>query len=291
MVPLESRKPTIQQQRAEAVRRFPVTWAGMVAEWHQPGAQDCAWLMYSANYLLRTGGVRWAIDPLRLERRLPAAPARDYVRDLADLSFVLLTHRHSDHLDIPLIRSLAHLPVTWVIPRTIRKQVMDQCGIPESRIIVPRPMQAIELLGIRLTPFEGLHWEKEPDTGSGQRRGVPAMGYLVECNGKRWLFPGDTRDYDASRLPSLGPVDTLFAHVWLGRGCASQERPVLLDAFGRFCLDLQPRRVVLSHLREFGRVIDEYWDLRHAELAASVLQELRPGVPVLPALMGDRIEL
>src|SRR5512143_4354830 len=98
MVPLESRKPTIQQQRAEAVRRFPVTWAGMVAEWNQPGAQDCAWLMYSANYLLRTAGVRWAIDPLRLEHRLPGAPSVDYTGSLSALSFVVLTHRHSAHL-------------------------------------------------------------------------------------------------------------------------------------------------------------------------------------------------
>src|SRR5512146_2738091 len=106
----------------------------MVAEWNQPGATDGAWLMYSANYLLRTGGVRWAIDPLRLERRLPGAPAQDYARDLAGLSFVVLTHRHSDHLDIPLLRSLRHLPLSWIIPRSIRRHVMDQCGIPAARI-------------------------------------------------------------------------------------------------------------------------------------------------------------
>ena len=100
-------------------------------------------------------------------------------------------------------------------------------------------------------------------------RGVPATGYLVEFQNKRWLFPGDTRTYDASQLPSFGPVDGLFAHLWLGRGCALMDEPPLLDAFCQFCLDLQPRRIILTHLNEFGRDADDFWDEEHAEKLCS----------------------
>jgi hypothetical protein len=117
------------------------------------------------------------------------------------------------------------------------------------------------------------------------------MGYLVEFGGKRWLFAGDTRTYDASLLPSFGPVDGLFAHVWLGRGCARQTKPALLDPFCRFLLDLQPCRIVLTHLQEFARSPQDYWDVSHARLACSRLHEMRPEVDAEFALMGDCVLL
>src|SRR5512143_3834561 len=98
MAPPGPRERAIEQQRAEAISRFPVIWETMTTQWAQPGAEHCAWLMYSANYLLRTAGVRWAIDPVRLEHRLPGAPSVDYTGSLSALSFVVLTHRHSAHL-------------------------------------------------------------------------------------------------------------------------------------------------------------------------------------------------
>jgi hypothetical protein len=52
------------------------------------------------------------------------------------------------------------------------------------------------------------------------------MGYLLEFNGKRWLFPGDTRSYDASLLQSFGPLEGHFAHLWLSRTGAYLEVPL-----------------------------------------------------------------
>ncbi len=43
----------------------------------------------------------------------------DVARDLKDLDFVLLTHRHKDHLDLGLLRALRHLPIRWVVPEAI----------------------------------------------------------------------------------------------------------------------------------------------------------------------------
>lgn len=258
----------------------------MIEAWHQPGTEDRAWLMYAANYLFRTNRVHWAMDPLRLRHRLPQAPQADFAGDLERLSFVVLTHQHSDHLDLDLIRDLSRLPLVWVVPGFLLQWIRLKTDITLRQVIVPSPLQSFEIQGIRITPFDGLHWEQEANGGL---RGLPAMGYLFEFNGKRWLFPGDTRTYDASRLPSFGPLDGLFAHLWLGRGCALQEAPPLTDAFSQFCLDLHPRRIVLTHLNEFGRDANDYWDESHAQMVASKIRGISPDIPVESARMGASI--
>src|SRR5512139_2919174 len=90
----------INQQQVDIIEHYPVLWSKLIEEWSQPGIEDRVWLMYSASYLFRMGGIPWAMDPVRLIRRLPGAPEPDVARDLKGLSFVLLTHRHADHLDL-----------------------------------------------------------------------------------------------------------------------------------------------------------------------------------------------
>jgi L-ascorbate metabolism protein UlaG (beta-lactamase superfamily) len=219
--------------------------------------------MYSANYLFCTGHVRWAIDPMTLKHRLPQAPEMDIAHDLDGLSFVLLTHEHADHLDLGMVRALRALPILWVVPEPLLAMV-EPTGLSREKIIVPRSMRPLEIEGIKVVPMDGPHWEADPSQPGGLR-GVPAIAYLVEFNGKRWLFPSDTRTYDAAQLPSFGPVDGMFAHLWLGRGCALLDAPPLLDAFRQFFVALQPRCIILTHLEEFGRDADDYWDSSHVQ--------------------------
>lgn len=280
----------LDRRREEIVSRYPAIWDKIITGWKSPGLDDHAWLMYSANYLFQTGGIRWAIDPLTLKCRLPQAPVMEIARDLKDLDFVLLTHQHKDHLDFDLLRALQYLPICWVIPEAILPMVQREVGLPAEQVLVPKPLQPITLHGISITPFIGLHWEDAPGFPDG-RRGVPAVGYLVEHEGRRWLFPGDTRKYDSAGLPDFGPVDLLFAHLWLGRGTALQPSPRLLDDFCRFCLGLHPRRVVLTHLEEWGRQVADFWDMQHVEQVVSILNRLAPLLPVEVACMGEDVSL
>ncbi len=231
-------------------------------------------MMYSANYLFCTQGVRWAIDPLMLKSRLPQAPVMDVARDLKDLDFVLLTHRHKDHLDISLLRQLRHLPIHWVIPETMVSIIQKEVGFPLDQIVIPKLLHPMELNGLLITPLEGLHWEAAPAFPNGQR-GVPSIGYLVESGPSRWLFPGDTRNFDSAGIPNLGVVDILFAHLWLGRAAALHSPPPLLEHFCRFCLALKPRRIILTHLEEWGRQAADFWSLEHADLVICELKKHR----------------
>jgi hypothetical protein len=280
----------IYERSKEAASSYPQLFAELAAEWNSPDPGDRGWLIYSANYIFHTAGVLWALDPLTLGKRVPEMPALHIGHAFDHLEFVLLTHSHADHLDFDLLSSLRHLPIRWVIPEFLLPEVQAEAALPANQIFVPRLLQSIELCGIHILPFDGLHWESSPGD-QGNPRGVPAMGYGVEFSGKRWLFPGDTRDYRPDRLPWHGQVDGMFAHLWLGRGCALIDEPPLLEEFCRFCSYPQPKRVILTHLEEFGREADDFWEERHAQKVISRLGQVAPQISVSVNRMGDSVDL
>jgi L-ascorbate metabolism protein UlaG (beta-lactamase superfamily) len=280
----------IDRRRQSTLARYPALWDRLISEWKSAGPEDRVWMMYSANYLFRTRSARWAIDPLQLNSRLPQALLMNVAADLLDLDFVLLTHRHADHLDLGLLHALRHLPICWVVPEDLLGLVRANASLSANHILVPRPMQSFDLNGLRITPFNAKHWRADPDRPSG-RRGVPEMGYLVEQAGKRWLFPGDTRTYNISQLPDFGVVDLAFVHLWLGRASALLDPPPLIEEFCRFCAALQSRRLLVTHLNEFGRVADDYWDEGHFQQVQRSLQALTPHITVESAIMGESLYL
>jgi hypothetical protein len=289
MDPSAEKQALFDRKREDMVSLFPSLWNKLISEWKSPGSDNRAWLMYSANYLIRTGEVRSAIDPLRLKNRLPSAPEMDISYDLKDLEIVLLTHSHKDHLDLELIHNLRKLPILWVLPIHLL-DLETETGLSRAKVIVPKPLEPFEFKGIKITPFDGLHWESDPEKPGGYR-GVPATSYLVEFDGKRWLFSGDIRTYDSSLLPSFGNVDGAFVHLWLGCFSALLEETPLLDSYCCFCKGLHSQRIIITHLQEFGREIHEFWDDTHFQLDKQSLQGITPDIEVGSAVIGDFVNL
>lgn len=267
----------------------------MTSEWREENDRDCAWLTYSANYLLRTAGIRWAIDPLILHTRLPEASPPDIAADLRGMDFVLLTHHHADHLDFKVIQALKNEPTRWVIPSFLLARIREKTELSPLKMIIPEAGKKVKIKGLSITPFKSPHWEMIPSPGlegaGFQRKGVPEMGYLVEFGCKRWLFPGDLRTYESSLMPGFSTLAGVFAHIWLGRSQALQEKPPLLEAYCRFFSALDTPRIILTHLEELHRPPEELWDLGHAEKVMKGLKTLRPDLEIAIARMGDRVEL
>jgi L-ascorbate metabolism protein UlaG (beta-lactamase superfamily) len=285
----------LSARKAEAIREYPNLWMKIIQEWREASEQDHAWLIYSANYLLRTANILWAVDPLVLHSRLPEAAPVEVACDLEKLDFVLLTHNHADHLDLRLIEALKDHPIRWVIPDFLMKRVVERTGLSLDKIIIPAAGVSLDLSGIQILPFESAHWEITPNQhmeGSiSQRRGVPELGYLVECGGKHWLFPGDIRCYDRSLLPPFPHLDVVFAHIWMGRSQAVLDDPPLLQDFCRFFSSFDTEKIILTHLDEFYRAPENLWDSRHANLITEYMSEKSPALKVNIAWMGDRVSI
>jgi len=288
MDPFTERKIEIENKKTAILKSYPKLWDRMLLEFSTPDVIARGWMLYSANYLFNTARVRWAMDPLRMVQRIPNSPDLD-VSPLEKLDYIILTHRHADHLDLELLRLLLNYPATWIIPEFLLDHLRIE-GLLSNKIVTPRSMEPISMDGITLTPFEGFHWESSNPDQNG-RRGIPSMGYMVEFNGKRWLFPGDTRTYNPDALTGFGPVDVLFAHLWLGKGCALQDTPELIEAFCLHCLSSNPKLINITHLEEFGRQPGDYWDTRHFVPIEDWFRKHNPEIKVKSAFMGETILL
>ena len=272
----------IEEKIARARAEYPALWRRLIREWREDERGNCAWLMYAANYLFYTGGVRWSMDPFSLSTRISGVPHPDYGADLDLLELVLLTHVHNDHLDVNIIKAIAGLPIQWIVPEFMVGQVVG-AGVPRKNVTIPENGKSIPFKGLVITPFAGQHIHG--------RYGVPETGYLVECGGKRWLLPGDTRVYDAGNLPDFGSVDAVFAHVWLGKACANLPVPPLLKAFCQYTLGSQAKRIILTHLDELGRDEKDLWDERHVQMIKHKIEEMCGFGKVEAYSMGGGIDL
>jgi hypothetical protein len=281
--------PTVQRsvdntQKIEIARaRYPSLWQNIIKEWQTSTGGDAVWLTYSANYLFHTAGILWALDPFSLYTRLGEMPQLNFAEDLKSLQLVVLSHSHNDHFDRNLIAAIRNLPVLWVVPSFMLEKVMNATELPQESFLVPEIGIPIQIGALTLIPFKGQHFRGE--------NGVPEMGYIAEFSGKRWLFPGDTRAYDINRVPHPEKLDGVFAHLWLGKAAALQEKPPLLDEFCKFFMSFRPKQIIVSHLEELGRDADDFWTLQHYLKALEKFQEISPEIKVSSMLMGQRLDL
>jgi ribonuclease BN (tRNA processing enzyme) len=272
----------LEYQRVIEREYYPKNWNRIVSEW-KSSKEDHFWLTYSANYLLNTAGVKWAIDPYSFFTRLGGGEQPDFSEDLRSLKLVVLTHSHSDHLDLNLIAALRDLPIQWVIPEFLLQKVAAAVDLPSDRICIPQPGIKLRIDNLTLTPFQGLHFHGV--------HGVPSMGYLAEFSNKRWLFPGDTRSYDFSKLPEFGDLDGVVGHLWLGKAEALADRPSKLEEFCHFFSQFSAKQLIITHLYEYGRESNEFWDLHHFQLVRSHFHAIKPELKVAAALIGERVDM
>jgi len=265
-----------------AIEEYPTKWDQMVDEWSSELGNQL-WLTYSANYLLNTAGVKWTIDPYSLFSRLGGGPQPDFANDLQELQLIVITHAHSDHFDLNLLFSLSHLPIQWVVPEFMVERIKNAADLSAEKIIYPRPNVPLNIDKLTITPFEGLHGHGGND--------VQSMGYLAEFSQKRWLFPGDTRTFDFSRLPNFGNLDGVIAHLWLGKAAAQEENPPQLAGFCSFFSQFKTKKMVITHLRELGRGLEDFWDFHHFQLVQTHLRNLKPELQITAAITGECVDL
>jgi L-ascorbate metabolism protein UlaG (beta-lactamase superfamily) len=237
-------------------------------------ARRLTWLGH-ATVLIELGGVRVLTDPLlrgrvaHLRRHVPVPEPP------AALDAVLLSHLHRDHADRPSLRRLA--PTTPVLApagaaRTVRRLgVREVVGMQAGDRV---PLASGAVLAVP-ADHDGRRSPLHPH--------VPALGFVVEEDGRRVYFAGDTDRFDA--MADLGPLDAALVPIWgwgssLGPGHLDPERAADVVAL------IRPRLVVPIHwatylpfgygaghalLREPGRAFTAAMRARAPEVRVALL--------------------
>jgi L-ascorbate metabolism protein UlaG (beta-lactamase superfamily) len=231
------------------------------------------WLGH-ATVVIETAAGRLVTDPVLRSRvahlRRHAGPAS--VPEGVD--GVLISHVHHDHFDLPSVRAI-RAPVLGP-PGTAR--AARRLGLPVRELVAG---QTAELAGATVLAVVAVHDGRRWPTG--QRRDDDAIGFVVEAEGQRIYFAGDTEIYDDMR--KLGPLDVALVPIWgwgtsLGPGHMNPSEAAASVAL------LAPATAVPIH---WGTFLPLGAHRRHAHLLHEPVSEFREQVARLAP--GVRVEV
>jgi L-ascorbate metabolism protein UlaG (beta-lactamase superfamily) len=273
---MQNRKPT-----CSAVCRWIVhlwrewtveSWRPIAPAFAKPEASKwndarvtAAWIGH-ATVLINFFGVKILTDPVLFPRigiRLPGftigpkrltAPALEF-HELPTIDVVLLSHAHFDHFDLRTLRrfdenaSVITASNTRDLLRWTRLHDITELRWDERKTLKTAAGD-IDIIGLRVK-----HWgaRKQRDTHRGYN------GYLIERNGRRILFTGDTALTNGfAELRERGRVDLAIMSIgaynpWIHSHCTPEQAVKMANAAGaQFIMPVhhQTFRLSFEPLRE-----------------------------------------
>jgi len=170
------------------------------------------WLGH-ATLLIQWAGIAFLTDPNWSQTAGPtrvtgAARLLDppiALEDLPPIDFVLLSHNHYDHLDLPTLRRLADRNSKLVLYAPLgHRGLLRKVGA--ARVVEMDWGQWVDFSGLRVHCLPARHWS---------RRGLFDMqrslwsSWAVSTDERRFFFAGDTAVFDgfAAIGHALGPFD------------------------------------------------------------------------------------
>ena len=196
---------------------FPVVGADASALRGDPGRPLVTWVGHS-TVLVQLDGVSFLTDPQWSERASPvgfAGPRRVTPPGvpfdaLPPIDFVVISHDHYDHLDLPTVKRLAavHRP-RFLVPLGMKAWFADN-GIAEVDEL--DWWESREVRGVTVTCVPVQHWSQRSPWDVNRRLW---SGWAVAGRERRFFFGGDTAYYDVFRDVGarLGPFDLVAVAI------------------------------------------------------------------------------
>jgi L-ascorbate metabolism protein UlaG (beta-lactamase superfamily) len=227
-----------------------------------------AWIGH-ATVLINFFGINIITDPVLFPRigiRLPGftigpkrltAPALKF-RELPRIDLIVLSHAHFDHFDLRTLHRFDELtrvitaPNTADLLRWTRLRDITELRWGETKVL----NIASQMKGdIAISAFQVRHWgaRKQRDDYRGYN------GYVIDRNGRRILFGGDTAMTNTfAELSQHGPVDLAIMSIgaynpWIQSHCTPEQAIEMATAAGaRFIMPVhhQTFRLSFEPLRE-----------------------------------------
>ena len=218
-----------------------------------------AWLGH-ATVLINFFGIKILTDPALFPRigiRLPGftigpkrltAPALK-VDELPKIDLILLSHAHFDHLDLRTLRCFDEN--TSVITARGTSDLLRRTRFREVTELDWGETKSVKTAsgGIDVSAFRVNHWgaRKQRDTYRGYN------GYLLERNGHRIIFAGDTAITDSfAELRRRGEIDVAIMSIgaynpWIRSHCTPEQAIEMANAAAaRFIMPVHHQTFRLS---------------------------------------------
>lgn len=226
-----------------------------------------AWLGHS-TVLLKLNGFTILTDPVfstraGIDLRLFTVGIKRMVEPalalakLPPVHLILNSHVHMDHLDTPTMRRLER-PYTEVV---MAPQTSDLIRMHRFKRVTELAWSESSQVGpARITAFEVNHWgaRMRSDTYRGYN------GYVVEMDGRRFVFAGDTAMTDTFRgIRHLGKVDLAIMPIgaynpWIRVHCNPEQAWRMgNDAGAEFLLPVHHKTFRLSS-EPYGEPIERF---------------------------------
>lgn len=177
-----------------------------------------------ATMLVEVAGVRLLTDPTLTQRlghlrRRTAPPARSVRRT----DVVLISHAHADHLHRRSLRLVLNASpgATVVVPRGAAVHLPPAGSLLVEEVVAG---DVVERGGVRIEVVPADH---SPFRSHLDKREAAPVGYVIEGNGRRLWFAGDTDLFP--EMADIGPVDLAAVPIsgwWktLGDGHLDEQR-------------------------------------------------------------------
>ncbi len=172
------------------------------------------WLGHS-TLLVEIDGARVLVDPVWGPRASPwtfLGPARWYppplpLDELPDITAVVISHDHYDHLDLPTVDALKDKDIPWVVPLGVGAH-LEYWGVPTERVFDLDWWEAKTLGGLTLTATPARHFSGRSMPGE---NGGPTLwaGWAMTTDAHRVYYSGDTAMFEEllDIGKRLGPFD------------------------------------------------------------------------------------
>lgn len=261
-------KTPLQSAIADYDNNFIDNWKRAVSEFKSSN-DNKMWLLGPSSYLFCLNGVKFGVD-LQIRRASDFEKLEDsLVEDLSELSFVLITHEHGDHMCPRLINELKNTDIKWYIPKGCRQDYIEKSGLSEGQIIWISPDKSYNISGVEINTFYTPHAVGEQP--------FLQCGYYIKSSVGNILIPGDIRDYDYEGYPEFIDVDLCIAHLWAGKDSSDPEKYIpYMQKFSKTIASFNAKKIYLCHLYEIGRGESSLWSYRHAGLAMDMLYSFAP---------------
>ncbi|MBJ9987183.1 MBL fold metallo-hydrolase [Paenibacillus sp. S28] len=163
-----------------------------IEETFVPYGMVAVWPLGQASFIIKGGDTVIYIDPYVSHNPDRTYPAPIGPEHITNADYCLVTHEHSDHMDLEAIAAMskASLQTVYMAPAFCREDILKQGVAPERFVIADTEKDYGDEVIIR--PIAAAHEELETDE-QGYHRYV---GYLIKLNGVTVYHSGDTVIYE-----------------------------------------------------------------------------------------------